>query len=168
MPSPIRWTPPMVDTLREIAEAGLSTATIAAAIEHEFGLTVSRTAISQASRRYGIKLRGPGGQSRWPPAVVEACLQLRETMTAKEIATHLTSTFDISIKSETVRNFLNDRGLPPKPERPWAAGANCRRDGDPPIPPRPRWGEYTTLTAMLMGDPQLGRSALDPRIGAAR
>jgi transposase len=154
----------MVESLREMAGAGLSSACISRGIEHEFGIPISISALSKAAQRYGIKLRGPGGQSRWPPAMIEMCLQLRETMTAKEIATHLSKAFDISIKSETVRNFLNDRGLPPKPERPWAAGPNCRRDGDPPVPPRPQWGEYRSLTAYLFGDPQPGRSALDQRM----
>jgi hypothetical protein len=42
----------------------------------------------------------------------------------------------------------------------------CEIDGhqpDPPIPPKPQWRPHTSLTAILMGDPAVNRSALAQR-----
>ena len=61
---------------------------------------------------------------------------------------------------QSVENKMRDLGLAP---RAWG-GARVVAEAKHLIPPRP---VYRSLTSVMMGDPPVGRSALDQRSGAA-
>lgn len=96
---------------------------------------------------------------RWTPDRLTTARRLADEMTYDKVALELNRQWGTELTGNAVSVALNSA----KRGRRAGHGGRDSLDHDPPVPPRRPDAPHRDITGRLMGDPTIGRSALDRR-----
>lgn len=145
------------DQILTLWAAGFKTAEIADRIGGDCCEGMVNRTLSAGRRAGDLRAAKRGTFVPVPKEIAEFIIAMAPNMTCAEIADALAAEYEHATEETRIREFLRSRGLKAKP-----TVVNLRRivAVEPPIPPRPEAARYASLTAYLMGDPPIQRSAL--------
>lgn len=153
------------EQILDLWAAGLKTADIADRIGGDCCENMVNRTLGAGRRAGDPRAAKRGTFMPVPKEISEAIIAMAPNMTCAEIADALAAEYKHATEETRIREFLRSRGLKAKP-----TVVTLRRTiaVEPPIPPRPEDARYASLTAYLLGDPPIQRSALFMKMNGAQ